>query len=610
MPKGKGSRKLRDELKQLREITAKLDPQGLQRNVREQSRPAIGRPVTYDWECCCGFYCYPDRDRCPRCDRSKGVGRPCPGFRRRLFVGTQERQTQAAARTTASAAQQRPPPPPQYTRQQQQQQQTTHKPSPQQLVQRQAQPPPPNTSNVATTQPARSYADAAKTAAQTAQGQTIAVGGNVPRVPGLQALQPAATSTVVQHAAAQLVGAVAPPANPPQGSFEIHSNGNNPSWEVHEDADDRTVQELDPQITDPNLILRRMQGITKGTQRRTARLERAQQECEAQRQAVEEAKALLQIKEQAVVSAEADVRYFKEVHTDLAKKYTALTEASAQLDRDAKQKEEQQSELQDTQQALWQAATTIRNLGADPRIDAALAALESLFLEVQGQPVQQPQQPQQQPSPPPSNAAPIAAPCTQSSSSPAPSAPKPAPPPNEPSQPIICPHCWSVSCRCRLRVATDVPVTTMEVDQERGTKRSCVEAALPEKASDGQQSPGALLVDSSGLPVGPGSAAAAEEQKPPSTIADVPTVLADARVPGKTAVEQEPEAMVVEPARGAAAEAAEDSVVTVSAADPCNSGVPEGYAKAEKVPESDKEQSRKSFSNLVKAACSQRSYPY
>ena len=166
MPKGKGSRKLREELKQLKEINAKLDPQGLQRDAREQSRPAIGRQVTYDWECLCGYYCFPDRDRCPRCDRSKGVGRPCHGYRRRLFVGTQDRSAHVAARPTASTAQQRPPPPLQHTRQQQQQTHTTHKSTLQQPAQRQAQPTLHTTSAVAATQPALSYADAAKASAQ------------------------------------------------------------------------------------------------------------------------------------------------------------------------------------------------------------------------------------------------------------------------------------------------------------------------------------------------------------------------------------------------------------------------------------------------------------
>ena len=50
----------------------------------------------------------------------------------------------------------------------------------------------------------------------------------------------------------------------------------------------------------------------------------------------------------------------------------------------------------------------------------------------------------------------------------------------------------------------------IEVDQERGQKRSCVEAALPERGADGLRNPGALLVDSSGLRV---QAAVIEEKR-------------------------------------------------------------------------------------------------
>ena len=100
-----------------------------------------------------------------------------------------------------------------------------------------------------------------------------------------------------------------------------------------------------------------MEGITKALQRRRARLEKAQHECENQRQAVEQAKMLLQSKEEAVKAAESDLRFLQGAHTDLAKKYIAFTEAAEQHERQPKQTELQQSQLQGAQQAIWQAAT-------------------------------------------------------------------------------------------------------------------------------------------------------------------------------------------------------------------------------------------------------------
>ena len=64
--------------------------------------------------------------------------------------------------------------------------------------------------------------------------------------------------------------------------------------------------------------------------------------------------------------------------------------------------------------------------------------------------------------------------------------------------------------------------------------------------------------------------------------------------------------MDVEPVRGA-----EASAVTEAVADDTASSAQGSYAKAEKrAYEDKKEESRRSFSTLVKTACSQRAYPY
>ena len=75
--------------------------------------------------------------------------------------------------------------------------------------------------------------------------------------------------------------------------------------------------------------------------------------------------------------------------------HAELTEAAALQARLAEQHVQQQTETQKTRQVLWQAASSLRGLGADPRIEAAIAALGSLFKGVDigngaDHPVQQP----------------------------------------------------------------------------------------------------------------------------------------------------------------------------------------------------------------------------
>ena len=129
----------------------------------------------------------------------------------------------------------------------------------------------------------------------------------------------------------------------------------------------------------------------------------------------------------------------------------------------------------------------------------------------------------------------------------------------------------------------------MEVDQERGSKRSCVEAALPERISGGQPRAEALLVDSSGAPA---RSAAAEEE--------LPAVEVEAVSVAALAVQESAEEKHASPA-----------AVEGGGSDGSDSALPESYNKAPKTADdAEKEDSRKSFSALVKASCSSRAYPY
>ena len=162
----------------------------------------------------------------------------------------------------------------------------------------------------------------------------------------------------------------------------------------------------------------------------------------------------------------------------------------------------------------------------------------------------------------------------------------------------ICPKCWSVSCRCPpasgCRAASGG--IGMEIDQERGAKRSCVEAALPERTSGGQPSAGALLVVSSGTPAKP---AAVDGEPPAVAVEGGPSAVAAEEKP-------QPVSVQVELERQTGPEAAEEG-----GGAPCDSALPESQSKDQDAAvDAEKDNLRKSFSALVIATCSHRAYPY
>ena len=133
----------------------------------------------------------------------------------------------------------------------------------------------------------------------------------------------------------------------------------------------------------------------------------------------------------------------------------------------------------------------------------------------------------------------------------------------------------------------------MEVDQERGAKRSCRDAELPEGASPVHSSPSALPVDAEGKAAAPqdDEVEGAQPESLHSGRASLPQESASAPQPATQT--GEPEAPS-EPTN--AAEAA---------------GLPESYAKSDKVgDEVSREASKASFANLVETTCTQRSHPY
>ena len=596
MPKGNATRR---RLRQLEEQLAGLKAGPAGDSQGGNARVPLHRPTTFDWVCgVCEYYCYPDRDRCPRCNASKGQGHFRQGYRRRLYIGQQ-----GQGRTSMAAE----------ARHQQQQQQQLQQPKPQHTQMRSA--PSSSAQNVAPLpqqQQTRSYTDAAKagaangatrngtTTAPTTAGQTAAMAALGIRVPGLQPSQ-APTVGVGTGQAVQLVRNVAPQARAVQPELhEIHSDANQGDQQGNEydEPEDAIVEELDPSFTDTIKVGNRMQAVARGVRRRTNRLEKAQRECELQRQSLEQARQMLQAKEEAVAEADSQLGFLKEVHADLARRYTMLTEAAALQASEAKQKETQQSQYQSAARVVWNAASDLRGLGEDPRIEAALYAMESLFNELAGSmPKQVTTQPQ----------APAATPLTQAQPSAqvvAPATPPPAAPAapeiSPPAAPAICQQCWSIVCRCRSRFVGNADSTTdIEVDLERGKKRSSLEADLPQRVKGGQQSSQAILVDSCGRSAG--SDTTQEQMQGVAAGQGVVT-------PAKASNEVEPQSRAVEPVPAAAA----SELAVDGNSKPAEQSAPTAAAAGDQIviEEGEREESRSSFAALVKTTCSQRVCPY
>ena len=624
MPKGNAAtRRLRQEIKQLKELAAQFEPS---RAVREQSRVPVRRPVTFDWNCQCGYYCYNDKGRCPICKASKGLGCLVRGYQRRIPVATQAPPPPTHSRHAAGQPlqqqtqqhnQQRQAPQPQQ-QPRQQPALVPLRPGPQSRMQAQTQAQ--VSKPLATRQTAVSYAEAAKIGLQEKSMHGARKEGVASS--GLQGGAASAGQSAEAHCTAPLAAvlpagpeaATAKVAAPPTDNHDISSDAEYFRWDEYDEPE--TIGELDPHSTDPSRILNRMRGITRAIKRRRGRLQKAQQDCELQRQVVEQAKELLLEKEAAVKTTESDIHYLQEVHTDLAKKYTSLTEEEEQQGRQSQQLEEQQCKIQSTQQAIWQMAVTLRGLGVDPRIDSALLSLESLFRSAQGEsePPQQPvgevarlpgAQPALQPTQP-----------TQPSTPTPPSVSTPAPA-TIPAAPIICTKCWSVACRCGFsHAARGHREENMEVDQERGAKRTCRDAELPEGAPPVHSSPSALPVDAEGKAAAPqdsGSTEAAQGCAHTSAGGEV------REQPGAPVEGAQPEALPSESASlphgsASAPQPATHPGESAAPSEPTNeaeaAGLPESYAKSDKVgDEVSREASKASFANLVKT-CTQRSHPY
>ena len=364
---------------------------------------------------------------------------------------------------------------------------------------------------------------------------------------------------------------------------------------------DGTIQELDEEERDPHRVYSRIGKISKAMHKRQRRLEKAKGEVDLQKAVLEEARVELDVRTQAVDSIEADLHRLREVQKDLSTRHAQLLAEAAQQQRAPAQCPE--AVAKKAQQMLWDTAASLRQveqLGDDPRLSQAIALLGALFQDasVAASGDQSAQQPAVHPT---AGQALLPAPSVAAASASNP------PVPVVPQHPVICGSCWSIACRCRVVPVPNAgaAVVDIEVDQERGQKRSCVEAALPERTSGGPQCPRALPVDSVGNPARDADAA---DEQPSSAVKELSPSAEHAA--GEAGGETQPKGACSSKQEG---EADAVSGMAVDSSGPPPAQLASGQDKAgtkDSIDEEDKEQSRKSFSALVKETCSSRSYPY
>ena len=637
MPKGNAAaRRLRQKLK---DIEAQLQ---LDRGIREQSRAVLRRPVTFDWRCVCGYYCYFERDRCPQCQKSKGTGMPINGYQRRVMVGTQVVVPQPLHASSQREQQnfrqlqQRPPQPKAPVQVHQLQKPGALQPGPQ--VQQHVQ--------------ARSYAEAARAAAQQPrllqltpqqQQQTTQPPQKLIQAPRPQPQQPQQQQAYPQAAAASIAHEVplrptarpvglqssaAAAAGPPPTAGEpvlcrdIFTADEDAALD-QEDAwvDEDTIQELDDEVDDPNRVWGRIGKVRKAIQRREKRLQKAHDAVEEQKAVVEEAQSELANRAAAADSCEADLQRLKEVLQDLARRHAELVAAVAQPRPPPQLSAE--AVAQRAQQWLYSTAAGLREFGDDPRISQACALLGELFNDASAAaaprsglvgspdvhtaaPCGGQQFPHSAPPTPEVQLPPHPAPTHPATTLTLSSVVSPPPPAAQPA-PIICNTCWSISCRCIRSSPGDDVAGDMAVDLERGKKRSCIEAELPQRSSGGMVTPGSFPVDSSGNATVPSSAAQLEGS---AAAPQQPVQVRAAEC--QTSEEAQPEAIVVElEGVSSRSAAAVEPVPREPRTEDDGSGVPGAYAKSDKTAEeTDKEESRIAFASIVKATCSKRTHPY
>ena len=424
--------------------------------------------------------------------------------------------------------------------------------------------------------------------------------------PPHQPLQPGAGQASVRVEPVLPVGPLphaAPPAMQPinvAGQPVLAANTFSADEEAAMEQDDawanETIQELDDEVRDPIRVYSRIGKIGRAIHKREKRLDKARKEVDLQKAVLEEAQSELAARAQTVDSIVADLQRLREVQQDLSARHAQLVAEAAQQQRVPAQPS-LEDEAQKAQQLLWNTAASLRQLGDDPRLSQAIALLGTLFQEASAvatveQGIQQtPMQPNtEQGLLPGQVTAPACAPAT--------------PPVAAPPQPVICCKCWSVACRCSVAnvAAAMPPVVDIEVDQERGQKRSCVEAALPERVARGPQGASALLVDADGKPARPEAADDNQSCSAASTPAS--------NVEGKAKEDCQPlESDTLQ--QGQASGTTCEMAVGSSGQPAQQPGPVQATADADvSVEEAGKEQSRKTFAALVRETCSSRSYPY
>ena len=555
------------------------------RQQREQSRPLVSR--RWDWNCSCRYYVYGDKERCPKCGKHRSQGADCEGVRFRTTVSGRELLPGARAGAGVKMSAVNGNGTTSAHIHGQSSRGAIVQPQPLQTMARQQRVPIPPTYRVQ--QPSQAVHVVSSKGPQPQRTVQTNACGQLAKSP---AILPVGNVTHVQRDAV-LKGAEATVRHDIFSQDEENQLGHDP--EMQDEDPEATVEELADSITDPNRVWSRMSSVKKAIGRRSKRVGRSKEEVVEQQQILDAARAELEARLATLAQAEADLQSFENTHAELSRRYAELTAAAARQPQEEKQQQCDLDVAGRTQQVLWDMASSLRGLGTDPRIEQAIVMLHSLFNEAGATAAAVAEHAQSDPPPPAAlvhtQLAASVPTATHNVDAPAitPSAAPVALHSSSPATPAICRQCWSIACRCRPCLPGDAaPVVhhhlhhDIEVDLERGKKRTCVEAELPPRSAGGQQSLQALLVDSEGQPAT--SDSTGEQNK------------------------CEPQTVEVVPAPSTAAPEPEGDGDSKLAVQPSPTAAP---ARDQNVVEGgDKEESRSSFAALVKVTCAQRAYPY
>ena len=288
---------------------------------------------------------------------------------------------------------------------------------------------------------------------------------------------------------------------PGQGAqtFTIYHQDEQNQLSMEPEFDEETIEELDDSFKDTRRVLRRMRGALAAIEDKQSILDKAKGKVQEQLEVVELANCELKARQERVIEVEGKLQRLKQVHSELARRHAQLAEQEASAAATV-----QTPEPVDPEQAkrvVWNAAASLRSLGAHPQLEHVISLLGGLFQQAEsaesnsGPPNPMQQQPMQPAvAPVADDAVGVAIPPTASEF-----------PPLQHTLPVTnvapvispCLQCWSCICRCgqipapqraeELRKEMDVDVKSKKRAFEEVQGSSTDETAGCESGQPGPQ---------------------------------------------------------------------------------------------------------------------------